>query len=185
MKSHRERDHWQIVLAEDIDEDALLIETALERASPIPVQVHRARNGDEAIIMIEDLLPDLILLDLQMPGKTGHEVLEVIKRDDALRRIPVAVLSGSDSDDDVARSYGLGINHFIRKPEDPAQLEQQLRVLLEYAASLSGRSGSGNPDATAISAINPDTEAVRRLLLRAALVVVVVGLVVFAYVRGI
>ena len=183
MKKQRRRDHLKIVLAEDTDEDALLIQTALEQASAIPVQVHRARNGDTAIVMIEDILPDLILLDLEMPGKTGHEVLEAIKGDDALRRIPVAVLTASDSDEDVARSYGLGSNHFITKPEDPAKLEKQLRVLLEYTESLYGRSGS--LEATAASAIKPSTFAVHKFLLKVALAVAIIGLLVFAYFTGI
>jgi len=102
---------------------------ALERASRIPVEVHRAGHGDEAIMMVQDLEPDLILLDLKMPGRTGLEVLEVIKGDDEFRRIPVALLTSSDRDEDLAQSYGLGSNHFITKPENPAELEQRLRSL--------------------------------------------------------
>ena len=185
MKKRRRRKHWKIVVAEDTDEDALLIEAALERASSIPVQVHRARDGDSAIGMIQSVLPDLILLDLQMPGKTGHEVLEAIKEHDALRRIPVAVLTASDSDHDLAQSYGLGSNHFITKPEDPAKLEQQLRVLLDYTGGIYGRSGSGNLEATAVSAVRRSSVAIRGFLIKAALVAAIVGLLVFAYIRGI
>ncbi len=182
MTKQRQR---EVVLAEDTDEDALLIEAALERASRVPVHVHRARNGDSAISMIEHVLPDLILLDLQMPGKTGHEVLAAIKRNDALRRIPVAVLTASDTDHDLARSYGLGSNHFITKPEDPEKLEQQLRVLLEYLEDLFGRSGSGNLEATGVSAVNPGSVALRGFLIKAALAAAIVGLLVFAYISGI
>ena len=185
MKKQRERDHWKVVLAEDTDEDALLIEAALKRASRVPVRLHRARNGNTAIVMIEDLLPDLILLDLAMPGKTGLEVLEVIKENEALRRIPVAVLTASDRDDDVAQSYGLGSNHFMRKSEDPAKLEQQLRVLFEYAESLYGRSGSGNLEATAISAVNPETRVFRGVLIKTAFAAAIIALLVFAYFRGV
>ena len=63
MKRHQERRHWSVLLAEDDDDHAVLIQMALERASRIPVEVHRARDGDEAIIMVQDLVPDLILLD--------------------------------------------------------------------------------------------------------------------------
>ncbi len=150
MKRSHQRRHqrrqWNVLLAEDNDDHALLIQMALERASPIPVEVHRARNGDEAIMMVEDLVPDLILLDLKMPGRTGLEVLEAIKEDDVFRRIPIAVLTSSDRDEDVARSYGLGSNHFITKPENPADLEQRLRSLLKNMQDLSGiRRGTGNP----------------------------------------
>ena len=185
MKKQRERDHWKVVLAEDTDEDALLIEAALKKASPVPIQFHRARNGNTAVVMIEDLLPDLILLDLQMPGKTGLEVLEVLKANDVLRRIPVAVLTASDREDDIAQSYGLGSNHFMRKPEDPAKLEQELRLLLEYAERLSGRSGGGTFEATAVTAVNPETVVFRKVLIKAAYAVVIIALLVFAYFRGV
>jgi CheY-like chemotaxis protein len=174
------------MLAEDNDDRALLIQMALERASRIPVEVHRARNGDEAIMMVEDLLPDLILLDLKMPGRTGLEVLEVIKADDEFRRIPVAVLTSSDRDDDIAQSYGLGGNHFITKPENPAELERSLRSLLKNVEELSGiRRGSGSLAATAVSAVNPGSVALRQFLVWGALVAVVVFLIAFAISVGV
>ena len=91
-----------------------------------------------------------------MPGRTGLEVLEVIKGDDEFRRIPVGLLTSSDRDEDLAQSYGLGSNHFITKPENPAELEQRLRSLLKNMEELSGiRRGSGSLEATAVSAVNP------------------------------
>ena len=186
MSRRRVRDHWNVLLAEDNDDHALLIQMALERASRIPVEVHRARNGDEAIIMVEDIVPDLILLDLKMPGRTGHEVLEAIKGDDEFRRIPVAVLTSSDRDEDVAQSYGLGGNHFITKPENPAELEQRLRSLLKNVEELSSiRRGSGTLEATAASAVNAGSAAARQFFLWVALAAVVVFLAVFAYSLGV
>jgi CheY-like chemotaxis protein len=181
MKRRRERDHWKVLIAEDNDDHALLIQMALERASRIPVEVHRARNGDEAIILVEDVLPDLILLDLKMPGRSGHEVLEVIKGDDEFRRIPVAVLTSSDRDEDVAESYGLGTNHFITKPENPAELEQGLRSLLKHLDELSGiRRGRGRLEATATSDVNAGSVALRQFFLWGGLIAVITFLVVFA-----
>lgn len=98
MGRRRRRDHWDVLLAEDNDDHALLIQRGLRRASPVSIEVRRARNGDEVVQMVEDLTPDLILLDLKMPGRNGHEVLAVIKADDEFRRIPVAVLTSSDQD---------------------------------------------------------------------------------------
>ena len=186
MKRQQKRRHWTVMLAEDNDDHALLIQMALERASRIPVEVHRAHNGDEAIMMVEDLVPDLILLDLKMPGRTGLEVLEAIKGDDELRRIPVAVLTSSDRHDDIAQSYGLGGNHFITKPENPAELERSLRSLLKTVEELSGiRRGSGSLEATAVSAVNPGSVALRQFLVWGALVAVVVFLVAFAMSVGV
>ena len=103
-----EKAEWDIVLAEDNDDHALLIEMALERAVDVPVTIRRARNGEEAVELITESVPDLLLLDLKMPGMAGHEVLAEIKGNDRFRSIPVAVLTSSDRDEDVARSYGLG-----------------------------------------------------------------------------
>lgn len=185
-RNRDDRTSWNVLLAEDNDDHALLIQMALERASRLPVEVHRARNGDEAIAMVEDVLPDLILLDLKMPGRTGHEVLEAIKADDEFRRIPVAVLTSSDRDEDVAQSYGLGGNHFITKPENPAELESRLRSLLKNVEELSAiRRGTGRLEATAVSALDPGALQARQILVWLALAVVLVSLAVFAYAVGV
>ena len=97
-----DRRSWTVLVAEDNDDHALLIQMALEEASDIPVEIVRARNGDEAVGALHEHRPDLILLDLKMPGRTGHEVLEVVKGDEDFRRIPVAVLTSSDRDEDIA-----------------------------------------------------------------------------------
>jgi DNA-binding response OmpR family regulator len=137
-------------------------------------------------MMVKDIVPDLILLDLKMPGRNGLEVLEAIKGNDEFRRIPVAVLTSSDRDEDVAQSYGLGSNHFITKPENPAELEERLRSLLKNMEELSGiRRGSGSLEATAVSAVNAGSVAVRQFLLWGALVAVIAFLVAFAYSVGV
>lgn len=180
------RERWNVLLAEDNDDHALLIEMALERASRLPVEIQRARNGTEAIDLVQSLSPDLILLDLKMPERTGHEVLEFVKSDAALRKIPVAVLTSSDRDEDVARSYGLGGNHFITKPEDPVELESKLRSLLKNVEELSTiHRGSGRLDATAVSASGPASLQRRRMMTWGLLAVVLVALVLFAYAVGV
>jgi CheY-like chemotaxis protein len=182
----RQRTTWRVLLAEDDDDHALLIGMALERASPVPVEIIRARTGDEAVVAIQDRRPDLILLDLHMPGRSGHEVLEVVKQDQEHRRIPVAVLTSSDRDEDMSRSYGLGGNHFITKPESPQELEHKLRSLLQNLDELSSiRRGSGQVAAAAVSALNPDTLATRRFAAWGGLLVVVLFLLVFAWMSGV
>jgi len=181
-----ERKHWTVLLAEDDDQAALLVEIALGKVSSIPVEVHRARNGFEALVMVEDLLPDLILLDLQMPGPSGQEILETIKGADELRSIPVAVLTGSDPDKVMAETYGLGSNHFISKPDDPAVLEKRLWELMKNLDELASvRRGHGVIQATATSAITASSETTRVFLTWFGLGLVAVVLIVFAYIRGI
>lgn len=185
-KRAHERDSWRVLLAEDNDDHALLIQMALERATRLPVDVHRAHNGNEAMILVHEIDPDLILLDLKMPGRSGHEVLEALKADDELRRIPVAVLTSSDRDEDMARSYGLGGNHFITKPENPLELEGKLRSLFKNVEELSSiRRGMGRLDATAVSALGPGSLEVRRALVWAVFVLVIVSLALFAYAMGV
>lgn len=174
-----------VVLAEDNDDHALLIRMALERAAPGPVEIHRARNGVEAVEVVRAVMPNLLLLDLKMPGKTGHEVLEQIKGDEELRKVPVAVLTSSDRDEDIARSYGLGGNHFLTKPEDPAELETRLRALLKNLSEMGGiRRGAGEVRASGVSAVGPDAFFRRSLFNWVAIVVLLVSLMTFGYCTG-
>lgn len=174
-----------VVVAEDDDDHALLIERALERAASVPVEIHRARNGDEALDRVEEVVPDLLLLDLKMPARGGHEVLESLKGDDRLRRIPIAVLTSSDRDEDMARSYGLGSNHFITKPEDPSRLEDQLRSLLANLSELSViRRGAQGLEPSAVSAVDATSVAVRKWVMWGAAVVIAAGLLLYAYLSG-
>ena len=174
-----------ILLAEDNDDHALLIEMALDRATTRPINFHRARNGEEAVAMVQELLPDLMLLDLKMPGRTGHEVLKVIKADVKLRQIPVAVLTSSDRDEDMARSYGLGTNHFITKPENPAELEKSLRSLIDHLGELRGiQRGAGVIQATGMSAETPATLVRRQVITWLAVIAILLLLVAYAAFAG-
>ena len=180
------RTQWDVVLAEDNDDHALLIEMALGKASRLPVQLRRAHNGDEAIELVEADPPDLLLLDLKMPGRSGHEVLQRVKNDERLKKIPVAVLTSSDRDEDVARSYGLGGNHFITKPENPIELETRLRSLLNNLSEMRPiRRGAGEIEASARSAIQPQSFAMRRAVLWGMAVAILVALVIFALATGV
>ncbi len=96
---------WHVVLAEDDDDYAIVIERALENVADVPVEIRRARTGTEALALLRDVVPDLLLLDLKMPGMAGHEALEEIKRDEGLRSVRGAILTSSDRDADVANSY--------------------------------------------------------------------------------
>ncbi len=152
----RKMSEWDVILAEDTDDHALLIETALRKASSVPVKIRRAHNGEEAVGLIRDRPPSLLLLDLKMPLMAGHEVLKEIKGNPRLRSVPVVVLTSSDRDSDIAESYRLGGNHFMTKPSDPAELEEKFRRLLYNLAELRGiRRGSDASATTVQSAVDP------------------------------
>jgi chemotaxis family two-component system response regulator Rcp1 len=76
--------------------------------------------------------PDLILLDLNLPRKDGREVLEELKSDEQLRRIPVIVLTTSVADRDIARSYDLHVNCYITKPIDLGEFIQVVRSIEDF-----------------------------------------------------
>lgn len=113
----------EVLLVEDNRDDAELTIRTLQKAK-IHNRVSLATDGEQALAFLrgngDAPLPDLILLDLDLPKRDGHTVLEEIKHDDRLRHIPVIVVSGSSSMDDVVQSYRLHANAYVRKPVDPA-----------------------------------------------------------------
>ena len=176
---------WRVVLAEDDDDYALIIERALTGAAGVPVEIRRARTGHEALDLLRDFVPDLLLLDLKMPGMGGHEALEEIKGDDVLRSVPVAILTSSDRDDDMAKSYGIGSNHFITKPSTPLELEAKLGSLLRNLSDLGEiRRGSAGASATAVSAVDPESMIALKALRWAMVVGVLIALYVFGKILG-
>jgi two-component system, chemotaxis family, response regulator Rcp1 len=112
----------KILLVEDNPADARLVKEAL-RESSWPHQLMIARDGLEALAMLRREgphaslpQPDLVLLDLNLPGRTGLEVLEEVKNDPQLRRIPVLILSTSRAIQDLRRAYDLHANCYLNKP---------------------------------------------------------------------
>ena len=122
----------EILLAEDNPGDVRLTIEAL-RQNKVRNKIHLAKDGVEAMAFLRregDYAavprPDLILLDLNMPRKGGLEVLAEIKADPDLRRTPVVILTTSDAEQDIVRSYDLHANCYITKPVD---LEQFIAVV--------------------------------------------------------
>ncbi|HTU38375.1 MAG TPA: response regulator [Acidimicrobiales bacterium] len=113
-----------LLLVEDDPGDAMMTREALAE-SGMDLDLHLVDNGEAAISFLRQESPyddaprpDLILLDLNLPRVDGREVLAFVKGDRSLRRIPLVVLSTSDSDDDIAQSYDLHANAFVTKPVD-------------------------------------------------------------------
>lgn len=117
-------DKINLLLVEDNPGDADLIEESL-RSRRTPCEICHVSSGMEAMALLrregayqDATLPDLILMDLNMPQKDGREVLREIKADPALRRIPVIIMSSSLSERDIAECYDLQASAYIAKPID-------------------------------------------------------------------
>ncbi len=109
----------EVLLVEDDANDVALTLRALQGAK-LRNHVHVARDGAEALDFLQQHMPDLILLDLNLPKLNGREVLERIKNDDRLRHVPVIIVTSSEAEEDVAKSYRLNANAYVTKPIDPA-----------------------------------------------------------------
>lgn len=129
-----------ILLADDDPDDRDLLCDAM--AETVDADVRTVRDGEEMLAYLrrhggygtpaKAPRPALILLDLSMPRLSGHEVLTAIKADDALRRIPVVVLTTSRSSADVARSYDLGASSYVSKPSSYRDLVDAMRTVGRY-----------------------------------------------------
>jgi CheY-like chemotaxis protein len=114
----------EILLAEDNPGDAKLTRKALEQGKVIN-NLNVVTDGVEAMAYLRQEgkyahrpRPDLVLLDLNMPRMDGREVLEEIKSDPDLRRIPVVVMTSSEAEEDIVQSYDLHANAYVTKPID-------------------------------------------------------------------
>jgi CheY-like chemotaxis protein len=125
-------DSIEILLVEDSLGDARLTIEALKENKVLNTISH-VTDGVEALAFLYQqgqysnaTRPDLILLDLNMPKMDGREVLEKIKQDEKLKRIPVVILTTSQADEDIIKSYDLNANCYISKPVD---LDQFMAVI--------------------------------------------------------
>lgn len=126
---------WHVLLVDDDEADAFLTREAFRDDDP-SVQVHCVRDGREALTFLRREAthqraprPDLVLLDLNMPGMSGHEFLVDMRCDLAFAGIPVVVMSTSALGDDVDRAYAAGANGYMTKPDTFAKLRELARSL--------------------------------------------------------
>lgn len=131
-----------ILMADDDDDDYLLTQKALKE-SKLLNKLYRVKDGEELIDYLkrrgeyaeggqEYQRPGVILLDLNMPRKDGREALREIKSDSELADIPVVVFTTSKAEEDIYRSYKLGVNSFITKPVTFENLIQVMQTLGKY-----------------------------------------------------
>ncbi|MDE1177094.1 MAG: response regulator [Edaphobacter sp.] len=123
-----------ILLVEDDPDHELLTIRALKKSN-IANEVRVARDGEEAIELLfgeNPINPQVILLDLKLPKVDGLEVLRRIRTGETTRLLPVVVLTSSDEERDVVRSYQLGVNSYIRKPVNFTDFAEATRQLGMY-----------------------------------------------------
>jgi CheY-like chemotaxis protein len=132
----------EILLVEDDPGDVLITTEALEHGK-VANNLHCVSDGEAAIAYLrregdyaDAVQPDLVLLDLNLPRRDGREVLAEIKADPELRRIPVVVLTTSQAEEDVIRSYDLHANAYVTKPVGFEQFVNVVRQVDDFYFSV-------------------------------------------------
>ncbi|MEG4208339.1 response regulator [Microcoleus sp. Pol7_A1] len=131
-----------ILLVEDNPVDILLMQRAFRNETFANISLHIVRDGDAAVFYLNGdgeysdrdryPLPAIILLDLKLPRRSGHEVLVWLKQQPELKRLPVVMLTSSKETIDVKRAYDLGVNSYLVKPIGFASLLEMMQSFNEY-----------------------------------------------------
>jgi chemotaxis family two-component system response regulator Rcp1 len=128
----------EILLVEDNLGDARLTQEALKEGK-IRNNLHHVKDGVEALAFLRREgsysnapTPDIVLLDLNLPKKDGRQVLADMKADDALKTIPVVVLTTSEAEQDILRSYALHANCYVTKPVDLEKFISIVRAIEDF-----------------------------------------------------
>jgi len=138
MLDYHDRAQVEILLVEDNPGDVRLTKEALKEGKVL-ANLNVARDGEEAMEWLRQpgrKLPDLVLLDLNLPRKDGREVLQEIKADPKLKAIPVVVLTTSAAEQDIAQAYALHANCYITKPVNLEQFIQVVRAIDDFWLTL-------------------------------------------------
>ncbi len=123
-----------IMLVEDDQVDTMTVRRALKELH-VTNPLQHVENGEEALNFLRNpanLQPCLILLDLNMPIMGGIEFLQIAKKDEALKSIPVVVLTTSEEQEDKVESFQLGVAGYMRKPVDYPQFVETIRTIDAY-----------------------------------------------------
>ena len=134
----QEMKHAHILLVEDNEGDILLTKEAFEECK-VKTEISIARNGKEALDFLfkregfeNAIKPDLILLDINLPIYSGHEVLEQIKSSPDLKKIPIIILTTSSSQGDIAKAYDQHCNSYVNKPLEVEEFMQAILKIEEF-----------------------------------------------------
>lgn len=136
---------FTVLHVEDDPNDVLLLQRAFKKINP-QVQIRAVSDGDKAVAYLSggegyeeasaNPAPNLVLLDLKMPRKSGLEVLAWIRSEGDLRRVPVLIFTSSKHDQDINRAYELGANSYLVKPVGFDALMEMVRTINHYWGSL-------------------------------------------------
>lgn len=129
-------DPTKIFLVEDNPGDVRLVREALKSIDH-EVSLEVLTNGDDAInrLLQQDMdgeVPDLVLLDLNLPGRDGCAVLDAIRDDSTIKTLPVVMLSSSSTDDDIARCYDSKANAYLTKPGNLTELISMMKIVEDF-----------------------------------------------------
>jgi CheY-like chemotaxis protein len=131
-----------MMVVEDSDEDFESLNRTIAQVYPRPLQIQRCIDGDDALDFLsregqyahlrDVSLPRLVILDLNLPGTDGREVLTAIKTSEILKTIPVIVFSTSSNPKDIQACYQRGSNSYLLKPLRIQDLKDSVRIVLDY-----------------------------------------------------
>lgn len=121
---------WRVLIAEDEPSIVLSLEFLLRQAN---YEVRVARDGDEAVRLVETFSPHLVLLDVMMPARNGFEVCEKIRANPASRRTKIIMLSAKGRASEVDRGLALGADAYVTKPFSTQRLLERVKALLVEA----------------------------------------------------
>jgi CheY-like chemotaxis protein len=130
-----------LLIIEDSDEDFEAL-CRMMKNTPTRCQIYRCHDGDEALDFLfhrgqyidtaTSPVPSLVLLDLNLPGLDGRDVLSQVKQNETLRSIPVVVLSTSNHSKDIRACYQTGVNGYLIKPINVIKFKRTIQVFMEY-----------------------------------------------------
>lgn len=129
----------EILLVEDNEADLVLTKRALQRSAKVANRIGVARDGAEAIDYVfrrgefaSAPMPDLVILDLNLPKFSGFEVLEAIRKDPATSHLPVIIMTGSDAETDIAKAYALHASCYLTKPVKLENFLKNVASLVDF-----------------------------------------------------
>jgi DNA-binding response OmpR family regulator len=118
----------ELILVADDDEDILNL--VCFRLEQVGYEVVRATNGADAVKVATERRPALCVFDVQMPQMTGYDAIEQLRADEAMKEVPIILLTASVQERDMARGFEVGADDYMRKPFNPRELQARIEKLL-------------------------------------------------------